>query len=250
MAMHRRRFLGDSGAAMSLMGIQALLNPVHAEGGRKLVCVGGHPDDPESGCGGTLCLAAQAGHSVTVIYLTRGEAGIPGTAPGEAARIRTAEAEAACRIIGAKPVFAGQVDGDTMVDNRWVNRMQALIDAEKPDIVLTHWPVDSHKDHQCASLLAIQSWMRSGKKFPLYFFEVCQGAQTQLFHPTDYVDITGVREQKKRAVYCHASQNPPGIYEADDCNHALMERFRGIEAGVQYAEGLVRCTDGASGLFR
>lgn len=233
-----------------MVGIQAFLQQDTTAPGLKIVCVGGHPDDPESGCGGTLCLAAKAGHAVTVIYLTRGEAGIPGKSHEAAARIRTAEAEAACRIIGAKPVFAGQVDGDTVVDNRWVERMQALIDGEKPDIVLTHWPLDSHKDHQCASLLAIQSWMRAGRKFPLYFFEVCQGAQTQLFHPTDYVDIAGVREQKKRAVYCHTSQNPPGIYEAEDCNHALMERFRGIEAGVQYAEGLVRCTDVSSGLFR
>lgn len=246
--MHRRRFLRDSGSLMSLMGIQAVLHRDQSAPALKLVCVGGHPDDPESGCGGTLCLAAGAGHSVTVIYLTRGEAGIPGTGHEAAARIRTSEAEAACRIIGARPVFAGQVDGDTLVDNRWVDRMQALIAQEKPDIMLTHWPVDSHKDHQCASLLAIQSWMRSGRKIPLYFFEVCQGGQTCLFHPTDYVDISAVREQKKRAVYCHTSQNPPGIYEADDCNHALMERFRGIEAGVQFAEGFVRCTD-ASGLF-
>ena len=38
-----------------------------------IVCVGGHPDDPESGCGGALALYAGAGHAVTVIYLTRGE---------------------------------------------------------------------------------------------------------------------------------------------------------------------------------
>ena len=45
----------------------------------KIVCVGGHPDDPESGCGGTLCRYAALGHAVTVIYLTRGEAGISGS---------------------------------------------------------------------------------------------------------------------------------------------------------------------------
>ncbi len=49
----------------------------------KVVCVGGHPDDPESGCGGTLARYAALGAGVTIIYLTRGEAGIPGrlTAP-------------------------------------------------------------------------------------------------------------------------------------------------------------------------
>src|SRR5206468_11310111 len=73
----------------------------------KVVCVGGHPDDPESGCAGTLARYSAEGHSVTIVYLTRGERGIPNTGLDEAARIRTAEAEAACKIIGAKAVFAG-----------------------------------------------------------------------------------------------------------------------------------------------
>ena len=54
----------------------------------RIVCVGAHPDDPESGCGGTLARYAAAGHRVTVIYLTRGEAGIPGKSHEEAASIR------------------------------------------------------------------------------------------------------------------------------------------------------------------
>ena len=79
----------------------------------RIVCVGGHPDDPESGCGGTLARYAAAGHDVTIVYLTRGERGIDGKSLDEAARIRTAEADAACKIIGAKPEFFGQIDGAT-----------------------------------------------------------------------------------------------------------------------------------------
>src|SRR5881396_2689984 len=61
--------------------------------GRKLnvVCVGGHPDDPESGCAGTLARYAELGHSVTVVYLTRGERGIRDKSLDEAAKIRSAE---------------------------------------------------------------------------------------------------------------------------------------------------------------
>jgi GlcNAc-PI de-N-acetylase len=50
----------------------------------KILCVGGHPDDPESGCGGTLAKLSAAGHDVTTLYLTRGEAGIPGKSHAEA----------------------------------------------------------------------------------------------------------------------------------------------------------------------
>jgi LmbE family N-acetylglucosaminyl deacetylase len=207
----------------------------------KIVCIGGHPDDPESGCGGTLSKFANAGHRVTIIYLTRGEAGIPGVSHENAAKIRTSEAEAACKIIKAESVFAGQTDGDTIVNSEWISKIRKLVEAQNPDIVFTHWPVDSHKDHQAASLMTIQAWILGNKKFDLYFFEVCLGDQTHIFHPTDYVDITDTREQKKKAVYCHTSQNPAEIYEADDCNHKLMEEFRGMEINVQAAEGFVKC---------
>jgi LmbE family N-acetylglucosaminyl deacetylase len=49
---------------------------------------GGHPDDPESGCGGTLAALRKLGHDITIIYLTTGEAGIPGTSHERSAEIR------------------------------------------------------------------------------------------------------------------------------------------------------------------
>jgi LmbE family N-acetylglucosaminyl deacetylase len=236
----RRCFVKNAAAGLGLLSLPA---PLHSENfpDQKLnvVCVGGHPDDPESGCGGTLARFAGLGHTVTIIYLTRGEAGIPGKSSSDAANVRTRESEAACNILKAKPVFAGQIDGDTVLTNDWVQKMQSLIYKENPDIVFTHWPVDTHKDHQVASLLTTQCWMRSQKKFELYFFEVCTGQQTIMFQPTEYVDISATQEQKKKAVFCHVSQDPPGIYQ---CGHAAMEEFRGREFGVKAAEGFVRMT--------
>ncbi len=242
MASSRRNFAKNIIAATAAFRLSDLVITDNRPGAKKMkvVCVGGHPDDPESGCGGTLAKMASEGHEVTIIYLTRGEAGIIGKSQAEAASIRTNEAIAACKILNAKPVFAGQIDGDSLVNNEWVTKMQALIQAEKPAIVFTHWPIDSHKDHQSASLLAIQSWVRSGKVFELYFFEVCTGSQTMGFKPTDYVDISATQEQKRKAVYCHSSQNPPGIYMAPDCNHGMMETFRGIEMNAPVAEAFVR----------
>jgi LmbE family N-acetylglucosaminyl deacetylase len=212
---------------------------------KKIVCVGGHPDDPESGCGGTLAKLAALGHEVAIIYLTTGEAGISGVSHDDAARTRKQEAINACRVLNCKPVFAGQIDGDTVVSNAALQHIQELIGLEKPDVVFCHWPIDTHKDHQCASLLTIQTWVRSPNKFILYFFEVCAGEQTMVFHPTDYVDITDMQELKRKAVYCHVSQDPPGIYA---CGHAAMEDFRGRESGVKAAEGFVRMTGKGMGV--
>src|SRR5207245_8406277 len=92
-----------------------------------VVCVGAHPDDPESGCAGTLTRYAALGHAVTVVYLTRGERGISGKSLDEAATVRSAECAAACKIIGAKPLFFGQLDGETEVTPADVDAMRRLL---------------------------------------------------------------------------------------------------------------------------
>lgn len=203
----------------------------------KIVCVGGHPDDPESGCGGTLAKFSAAGHEVKVLYLTRGEGGIEGKSASEAASIRTKEAEEACRILGVSHDFLGQIDGETQVTNEWIGKMTEFMEREKPDLVFTQWPIDSHRDHQAASILTMQAQLRTRKKFQIYFYEVCAGQQTMAFHPTDYVDISQEQETKRRALFAHLSQDPEGIYA---CGHAAMEKFRGMEAGVSAAEAFVK----------
>src|SRR5664280_326521 len=56
-----------------------------------ILCIGGHPGDPEFGCGGTLAKYSDAGHSVTILYLTRGEGwgGDPSFSAAQSAAIRT-----------------------------------------------------------------------------------------------------------------------------------------------------------------
>jgi LmbE family N-acetylglucosaminyl deacetylase len=204
--------------------------------GLRIVCVGGHPDDPESGCGGTLARYSALGHAVTVISLTRGEAGVSGKSHDEAAAIRSAECGAACKILGAKPVFAGQVDGATTVDAKAAESFARLLSAERPNVVFTQWPIDSHLDHQAASTLTFRAWLAAGRGFELYYYEVNLGSQTMGFHPTDYVDITAVREKKKAALFSHKSQNGEEIYRR---HHEVMENLRGREAGIAAAEAFV-----------
>lgn len=236
----RREMLGRTplvaaGVVLPAVGASAE-NGAHR---RKLnvVIVGAHPDDPESGCGGTIALYADQGHNVTIVYLTRGEAGITGKSAQEAAAIRTAEAEKACAILKAKPVFAGQIDGDTELNPARYAEFHKILAAENPDIVFTHWPIDSHRDHRAASLLAYDAWLTGGRKFDLYYFEVLQGEQTQVFHPTDYVDISAAVSRKRDACFAHASQLPATLFWPQ---HEQMAAFRGIECGADAAEAFVR----------
>src|SRR5215468_8454912 len=103
----RRDFIRTASAGIGAISLPDILRHGVAapEQKKKIVCVGGHPDDPESGCGGSLAKFVLAGNTVTIIYLTTGEAGIEGRSHDEAAAIRKQEALNACKVLNANAVF-------------------------------------------------------------------------------------------------------------------------------------------------
>ena len=237
----RRSFLRGTGLAAGPLLAAAHAPPLSAAAAAstrrlRIVCIGGHPDDPESGCAGTLSRYAELGHTVTVLYLTRGERGIRDKGLDEAAKIRTAECERACQIMGAQPQFFGQIDGATELTRVQVDAMSRLLAEARPDVIFTHWPVDTHMDHQVASVLALRAWMSLREQPLLYFFEVNTGSQSQGFRPNTYVDVTPVLEKKKSALLAHVSQDGIGIWRE---HHEVIARWRGREAGVTAAEAFV-----------
>lgn len=207
---------------------------------KKVLVIGAHPDDPESGCGGTIAILKQKGYEVVCVYLTRGERGIPGKSLEETAAIRTKESEESCKILGVRHIFLTQIDGQTEITPKRYDEMLDVITKEKPDIVFTHWPIDGHRDHRICSVLTYDSWRRSGYSFDLYYYEVMSGTQTQMFNPSIYVDISEVREIKLKSCYAHKSQF---IDQGDGVMngwHIPMENFRGLESKTPAAEAFVK----------
>jgi len=211
---------------------------------RTVVCVGAHPDDPESGCGGTLIRLKQAGFRLVVVYLFNG--GIPGDRPG-AYPIRRAEAERACRVMGAEPVILFREHERTLVNDEWDARVAEALRKEDPVMVFGQWPLDAQSDHQLAAILTLRAVQALKPSPELYFYEVEYGAQTNAFSPSIYVDISAVQQLKLNAFTSHESQNPWRIYEQ---YHAEMESFRGRQAGVQAAEAFVPWKGGSTLLTR
>src|SRR5450631_1221775 len=132
-----------------------------------IICAGAHPGDPEFGCGGTMAKYSKAGHKITFLYLTRGEAGDPAKTYAESAALRTKEAEFACNALHVTPMFVGQIDGNTVLSNQTNADMLQIISTEKPDIVFTQWPVDTHPDHQVTGVLLLNAWNKMKKQFDL-----------------------------------------------------------------------------------
>lgn len=250
--MNRRDMLKVAGttiAGATLLGAEAFASEttnVSTNKKRKALIIGAHPDDPETGCGGTMLMLRKAGWEVVSVYLTKGHGGIEGKSHDEAATIRTQEAIEACKILEAHPIFMTQIDGNAEVTKARYAEMQELIAAEKPDIVFTHWPIDSHTDHRVCSTLVYNAWRRLDYSFELYYFEVMSGTQSQLFQPTDYVDISTVANQKQTACLCHKSQNMETLY--NDW-HIPMERFRGLEFRCKRAEAFIHLRRNNSDIF-
>ncbi len=237
-AISRRRLLSS---AISL----PLLAAADASRKLKIVVTGGHPGDPEYGCGGTVARYTELGHRVTLLYLNRGEKGCPGQDAKQCSAIRTAEARKACDILNARNAYAGQVDGEAIVDPATYSDFRKLFEAEKPDVVFTHWPIDGHPDHRAISMLAYDAWLRMDKKPAFYYYEVSNGEDTLMFSPTDYVDISMTESKKRTACYAHASQSPDHFYALQ---HQITT-FRGLESGHAQAEAFLRHVKSPNGLL-
>jgi len=235
----RRKLIEKAGLVAVAAGRAYPAAPTPSPSGRriKVIIAGGHPGDPEYGCGGTVARYTDLGHEVVLLYLNRGDSGYLDKPPAEdTAPVRVREAEKACEILKARSAFAGQLNGRAVVDAAHYDAFLKILESEKPDALITQWPIDGHRDHRAISALAYDSWLRMGKKFAFYYYEVSSGEDTLMFSPTHYVDITAAEPRKRAACYAHASQTPDRYYALQ----LQVTKFRGVEGGYAQAEAYVR----------
>ena len=200
----------------------------------KIVVAGGHPGDPECGCGGTIARYTELGHDVVLLYLNRGEGFCGSASLDRCAAIRTAEAQIASRSLKARAAFADQYDGRAIVDAQHYDSFARLLGGENADVVFTQWPIDHHRDHRAISMLTLDAWWKAGRAFALYYYEVAE--DTTMFSPTEYVDISSVEARRRAACYAHVSQQPEKWYP----KQVEITRRRGTESGFAQAEAFLR----------
>jgi LmbE family N-acetylglucosaminyl deacetylase len=232
--MDRRELLIGAGlaataAAANPMRSQSAVTPMPARK-LKIIVTGGHPGDPEYGCGGTIARLTALGHDVALLYLN------DGAWPPTPAPIRVDEARKACGILKSRPLYAGQQNGHAIVDRAHYDDFQKIVEGENPDAIFNQWPIDNHADHRAISVLTYNAWVQMKHKFALYYYEVSDGEDTLQFAPTHFVDITDVEPLKRQACYAHASQSPDRYYEVQD----TVAHFRGLQGGYKRAEGYIR----------
>ena len=231
--MNRREMLKAGGVMAGAAAVRAAgqqsSGAAQAERKCKIVMTGGHPGDPEYGCGGTIARLTSLGHEVVLLYMNDG-------AWETSATVRMTEAKKACEILRARPAYANQINGHAIVDSAHYQAFQSILETENPDAVFTHWLIDNHADHRAIANLTYEAWKQMKRRFALYYYEVSDGEDTTQFPaPTHYVDITDSADAKKAACYAHASQSPDFYYGLQD----TVATFRGLQSGSKKAEAYI-----------
>src|SRR5947199_5074720 len=166
--MNRREMLKAAGFAASSVALESATgnSAAASQPGRKykIIITGGHPGDPEYGCGGSVARFTALGHEVVLLYLNDG-------AWETSAPVRIAEAKKACEILKARPLYAAQTNGHAIVDNAHYQAFQKLLEQQKPDALFTHWPIDNHPDHRAVANLTFEAWKQLKHRFALYYYE-------------------------------------------------------------------------------
>jgi len=181
--------------------------------GVDVMAFGAHPDDIEICCGGTLIKLVQAGHSVVLVDMVRGEMGTRGTA-----ETRATEAEAARQIIGAQArENLALEDGFLEVTKESKARVAQVVRQYRPRMVLVPHNQGRHPDHFVTSDIVYQGAFLAG----LARFETGLEAfrpprllyygHHDSFAPSVVVDITAQYERKWEAIYAYATQFRPEV---------------------------------------
>ncbi len=225
------------------------MEPTPSDKPLHVVSIGAHPDD-EISCAGTLANYVRAGHRATIVTMTRGGMGHMTLPSGELKRLRSEEAAACARVLGADLRLLDFEDSAIPETRDAALVLVDVLRELRPDVVITHGPEQRHPDHRATcrlvsdayylcSLPLLQSahpWHGVGE---VYFFDAGE-ADT-------YVDITDTLELKTQAAACHRSQYEDWLVVHDagvdrgglpDFRARLRERaaFHGHRCGVRYAE--------------
>ena len=208
------------------------LQPLDEDGVESVLCVVAHPDDIEYGTSAAVARWTDAGTRVSYYLLTRGEAGIEGMDPVQAAPARADEERASAAVVGVDRVdFADLRDGTIVYGIPLRRLVAAQIRRTRPDLVLT---LNRHElfgpgrlnqaDHRAVGLAVLDACADAGNRWihpelaqdglePWHVKVLAFAASPEATH---YVDVTG-----------HAERAVASLEEHRLYNSALPQDFPG-----------------------
>jgi len=219
----------------------------------RVVVAMAHPDDAESGAGGTIAKLVQQGADVTYVIVTSGNMGSSDRSMSgdRLAGLREAEQRNAARTLGVAQVeFLGYHDAE-VEDTRALRRdITRQIRRCRPDLVIaqnphrTHNLYASHRDHRITGgvvLDCVYPLARDHMAFPelLPEYEPHRVREINIvkWQEEDHhiaVDISETMDLKLKAFACHQSQFPD--FSAVEVHVRARCAALGRPHGYAYAE--------------
>lgn len=195
----------------------------------KIAVFSAHPDDMETGLGGTLHKLALEGHEIHSYVIT------------VATQQRRVESLLAHSVLGIKPQFMEHNDGGLYADKATIAEFEQIIETLSPDVVFSHSPIDVHPDHRAAGILTLGPVLKRGVTCEVFLYEVASTThlQTLGFTPTHYVALGDIDLSAKRTmIESHRSQAPEKLAKV----HTAMQMARGEDIDMPHAEAFIRLT--------
>jgi LmbE family N-acetylglucosaminyl deacetylase len=189
---------------------------------KSAIAIAAHPDDIEFYMAGTLMRLRAAGYAIHYMNVANGCCGSTQTDAATTARIRREEAMRAAALIGA--TFHESICNDLEIfyDRPTLLKVASVIRQVKPEIVLTHSPVDYMEDHTNTCRLAVTAaFARGMPNFPVDPPAAAIDQAVTVYHaqphtnrdplkrpvePELFVDVTDLMDKKTAMLAEHASQ--------------------------------------------
>ena len=220
-----------------------------------VLAIGAHPDDVEIMCAGTLALFKEKGWNVEIATMTPGDCGSSTLSREEISEIRKNEASTSAKLLGANYSCMENDDIFVTYDRATILKAINLIRKVKPNLVITHSPIDYMVDHEITSKVVKTACFSAGiknikteaepfMKIPhLFYMDPLEGVDNfgESIKPTTYVDISSTIKIKEKMLATHDSQRSWLMsHNGIDEYIIAMKKFsskRGSEIAVEYAEG-------------
>lgn len=219
-----------------------------------VLVVGPHPDDAESGAGGTIARWAEQGRKVVLVVCTNGDKGTSDRriSPQDLAKRREAEQIKAAKVLGVSEVVLLRYPDQGLEDTSELReKVVRQIRLHRPETLMTVDPARPyirHRDHFIAgrvTLDAVFPYARDHLAYPQHLEEglephkvrevYCWGSE----EPDTFLDVTDTFERKLEALRCHASQMADGWEERAERARTRYQAV-GKRIGVAYAEAFRR----------
>ena len=179
----------------------------------KILAMGIHPDDVELGCGGTVILAAELGHEVTVIDLSDGSAASNGSVAD-----RAREAAKAAKIMGVERRLNLELP-DAHIRTEDTDQLRTVVAAireVRPEVMLLPSSDDPHPDHALGGELLKHAVYFAGLRgyeperpaWSVRYAMIYAGRIE--FVPDVIVDVATTFKKKMDAIQAHETQFIPG----------------------------------------